>query len=93
MDKLGPETGQANRHGGSFDSANDESAKKGSKNCTGATEDGGAAQEDRGQRVQEVTIPMAIMDEKERSISPAMTTMVSGMAMIAKKGMVDMKAK
>ena len=36
---------------------------------------------------------MAMIEGKERSISPAMTTIVSGMAMIAKNGMVDMKAK
>jgi hypothetical protein len=36
---------------------------------------------------------MAMMDGNERSISPAITTMVRGMAMMAKKGMVDMKAE
>jgi hypothetical protein len=36
---------------------------------------------------------MAMIDGNERSISAAITTMVRGMAMMAKKGMVDMKAE
>jgi hypothetical protein len=36
-------------------------------------------------------IPKAMTDGNERSISPVMTTRVSGMAMRAKNGVVDMK--
>jgi hypothetical protein len=36
---------------------------------------------------------MAMMDGNDRSISPAITTMVKGMAIMAKKGMEDMKAE
>jgi hypothetical protein len=39
------------------------------------------------------TMPMAIMDGNERSISPAITIMVRGMAIMAKKGMEAMKAE
>ena len=42
---------------------------------------------------ENATMPMAMIDGKERSISPAMTIIVSGMAIIEKKGMVDIKAK
>ena len=41
---------------------------------------------------ENATMPIAMMDGKERSISPAMTTIVNGMAIMAKKGTVDMKA-
>jgi hypothetical protein len=36
---------------------------------------------------------MAMIDGNERSISFAITTIVSGMAIMAKKGMEDMKAE
>jgi hypothetical protein len=36
---------------------------------------------------------MAIMEGNERSISLAITTIVRGMAMMAKKGVEDMKAE
>jgi hypothetical protein len=39
------------------------------------------------------TIPMAMIDGNERSISLAMTITVNGMAMMAKKGVEVMKAK
>jgi hypothetical protein len=42
---------------------------------------------------ENATIPMAIMDGNERSISLAITTMVKGMAIMAKKGIDDMKAE
>ena len=38
------------------------------------------------------TMPIAMTDGNERSISAAITIMVSGIAMIAKNGTVDMKA-
>ncbi len=38
-------------------------------------------------------MPMAMTDGNERSISFAMTTMVKGMAIMAKKGIEDMKAE
>jgi hypothetical protein len=44
-------------------------------------------------QMRTATMPIAMMDGKERSISPAMTTIVKGIAIKAKKGMVDMKAK
>ena len=37
-------------------------------------------------------MPMAMIDGKERSISAAITIIVSGIAMMAKNGTVDMKA-
>jgi hypothetical protein len=37
-------------------------------------------------------IPIAIMEGNERSISPAITVIVNGIAMMAKNGMVDIKA-
>ena len=42
---------------------------------------------------ENATMPMAIIEGKERSISAAMTTMVRVMAMMAKNGMEDMKAE
>jgi hypothetical protein len=41
---------------------------------------------------ENATMPMAMIDGNERSISLAITTMVRGMAMMAKKGMEVMKA-
>jgi hypothetical protein len=38
-------------------------------------------------------MPMAMMEGNERSISLAITTMVRGMAMMAKKGVDDIKAE
>jgi len=38
-------------------------------------------------------MPIAIIDGKERSISPATTTMVKGIAIMAKKGMEAIKAE
>jgi hypothetical protein len=38
-------------------------------------------------------MPMAMMEGNERSISFAMTTIVRGMAIMAKKGIEDMKAE
>ena len=38
------------------------------------------------------TIPMAMTEGNDRSISLAMTTIVKGMAMMAKNGMEDIKA-
>src|SRR4030042_5082473 len=42
---------------------------------------------------ENATMPMAMIDGKERSLSFAITTIVRGMAMMAKKGIEDMKAE
>jgi hypothetical protein len=42
---------------------------------------------------ENATMPMAMIDGNERSISFAITTMVRGIAIMAKKGMEDMKAE
>ena len=42
--------------------------------------------------VTKATIPMAMIDGKERSISPAMMTIVRGRAMMAKNGVVAINA-